>query len=260
MDLRRFDREVDAATLVAALRENGAAVVERLVEDAVADRVAAEFRPMLDAVGTRPQNDFNGYSTLRVNSVLAFSPTSAELIGHARVLEVADAILLPHCITYRIGSNTGIEILPGEKNQVLHRDDDIYPMRMPGVEWQVNVMWSLTDFTAENGATRVVLGSHAWRDYHPLRDMDAIQSPMPKGSALFYLGSVFHGGGANRSNAPRLGLINTYALGWLRQEVNQYLAVPREVAMSYPPAIRRLLGYQPHGRYLGFLPRDLIAR
>lgn len=88
---------------------------------------------------------------------------------------------------------------------------------------------------------------------------DVALSVMPKGSALFYLGSVWHGGGANRSAKPRMGLINTYALGWLRQEVNQFVAVPRDVAMAYPPIIRRLLGYQNYGRALGNLPPDLIA-
>ena len=149
MTLRCFDPDTETGTLVGALREDGAIIVRHLASDAIMDRVAAEFRPMLDTVGTRSQNDFNGYTTLRIGSVLAYSPTSAELIGHPCVLAVMDAILLPHCLTYRIGSNTGIEIHPGENAQVLHRDDDIYPMRMPGMEWQADVMWSLDVSTPE---------------------------------------------------------------------------------------------------------------
>jgi ectoine hydroxylase-related dioxygenase (phytanoyl-CoA dioxygenase family) len=115
-------------------------------------------------------------------------------------------------------------------------------------------MWALDDFTLENGATRVILGSHAWKNMERPEDHPPVQAVMPRGSALFYLGSVWHGGGANRSNAPRMGLINTYSLGWLRQEVNHYLYVPYETAMTYPPAIRRLMGYQKHGRGLGWMP------
>lgn len=79
---------------------------------------------------------------------------------------------------------------------------------------------------------------------------------MPKGSALLYLGSLWHNGGANRSNKPRMGLVNTYALGWLRQEENQYLTVPREIADSYPERVRRHMGYESHGLILGVYPGD----
>ena len=171
-------------------------------------------------------------------------------------MSVIDEVLLPFCENYRIGSTTGIEILPGESAQVLHRDDSIYPMRMPGMEWQVGVMWALTDFTVENGATQVVPGSHRWMSERPAQPHEIVQMDMQKGSVLLYLGSTLHGGGENRTNQPRMGLINTYSLGWLRQEVNQYLTIPRDVAMSYPQHIQRLLGYQAHGLFLGKYPDD----
>jgi len=91
-------------------------------------------------------------------------------------------------------------------------DDSIYPMRIPGVEWQVDVMWALDDFTVENGATRVVPRSHVWQSPSQRAEGTVAQAVMPKGSALIYLGSVLHGSGANRTDRPRMGLINTYAL------------------------------------------------
>jgi ectoine hydroxylase-related dioxygenase (phytanoyl-CoA dioxygenase family) len=117
-------------------------------------------------------------------------------------------------------------------------------------------MWALDDFTAENGATRIVPGSHDLRAVDSVEETDVEQAVMPRGSVLFYLGSTIHGGGANKADAPRSGLITTYSLGWLRQEENQYLTVPREIAESYPDPIRRLMGYQAHGRYLGVYPGD----
>ena len=150
--------------------------------------------------------------------------------------------------TYQIGSMSAIEILPGETAQALHRDDSLYPIENPGMELEIGVMWALDDFTAENGGTRVVLGSHRFiRSWH-LPDVSNWESAvMPKGSALFYMGSTWHGGGANQSNTPRAGLINTYSLGWLRQESNQYLHHPPEVAARFEPRLRTLLGYTPHG-------------
>jgi len=124
------------------------------------------------------------------------------------------------------------------------------------MEWQISTNWAVDDFTEENGATHVVPGSHLWKELRDPEEMGQIRAVMPQGSVLFYLGSVLHGGGANRSERPRIGLVNTYSLGWLRQEENQYLTIPREVAESYPEPIRRLMGYQGHGRLLGWYPNN----
>jgi ectoine hydroxylase-related dioxygenase (phytanoyl-CoA dioxygenase family) len=254
MSISSFDPSDRLEDVVAALRRDGAVILRDLPTPRLTDAVAAELRPYFDAEGTSSQSDFNGYKTLRIMGILARSPSSAQLIGHPRLMEIADAILLPHCINYRIGSTTGIEIWPGEDPQLLHRDDGIYPIRVPGIEWQISTNWALTDFTLENGATRVIPGSHQWKEPRPPAEDDVVQAAMPAGSVLVYLGSVLHGGGANHSNRPRMGLVNTYSLGWLRQEENQYLTIPREVADELPPHIRRLMGYQGHGRLLGWYP------
>ena len=251
----RFTREDEGRDIADALHRTGAAIVENCISDVLADKVAAELRPHFDRYGHEYYADFEGYKTLRLSEILARSRASADLIGEPFTLRIVDEILLPHCINYRIGSCTGIEILPGEAAQVLHRDDGIYPIGIQGMELQVSAMWALDDFTRENGATHVVPGSHQG----PARSAGgraehSVQAMMCKGSALLYLGSVLHGGGANCTDAPRMGLINTYALGWLRQEENHYLAIPREVADSYPERIRKLMGYAPHGPILGSYP------
>lgn len=254
MSISSFIPSDPVETVVTALRRDGAVILLDLLAPDVIDAVAAELRPYFDAEGTSSQSDFNGYKTLRVMGILARSPSAAALIGDPRLLEVADAILLPHCISYRIGSTTGIEIWPGEAPQFLHRDDGIYPVRVPGMEWQISSNWALTDFTLENGATRVIPGSHRWNEPRQPSEADVVQAVMKKGSVLVYLGSVLHGGGANATNRPRMGLVNTYSLGWLRQEENQYLTIPRKVADGLPENVRRLMGYQGHGRLLGWYP------
>ena len=235
---------------------DGGVIIKDQVNHALIDEVVRELRPHFDDQGNRFQNDFNGYKTLRLSGILGLSRTSAELIAHPLVMEVADAVLRPHCASYRIGSCTAIEIQPGEAAQVLHRDDSFYPIRIPNVEFQISAMWALDDFTSENGATQVVVGSHGQPEVSSVGDSDRVQAVMPKGSVLFYLGSTLHGGGANRTHSSRSGLINTYSLGWLRQEENHYLTIPREIADSYPEHIRRLMGYQSHGPNLGVYPGD----
>lgn len=258
MSLQTLESDTDLETTSQALIREGAVIVKALAPIALISRIASELAPQYTAEGDKFHNDFNGYRTRRLGAVLGFAPSTAELIAHPMVVGVAERVLGQHCACVRIGSTTAIEIHPGEGHQALHQDDDFYPLRFPGVEFQIGAMWALDDFTTENGATRVLPGSH-WTGPNPDIDVTAtqpVQAVMPAGSLLLYFGSTWHGGGANNSTRPRSGLINTYALGWLRQEENQYLSVPRTTADQYPEAIRRLMGYQSHGPYLGVYPDD----
>ena len=239
MPLTYLDRTDDAETVAGALRRDGAVVVSDLVEHKLVDTVVAELREPLDLSGLNTRSDFNGDRTLRCSNVLSAAPSAAALVDHDMVVGVANEILLPHCATYQVGSLTAIEILPGEAAQALHRDDSLYPVEISGLELQIGVMWALNDFTEENGGTRVIPGSHRFlRSWHLPNVSDWVSAEMPKGSALFYLGSTWHGGGANQSNRPRTGLINTYSLGWLRQESNQYLMTPPEIASRFGERLR----------------------
>jgi ectoine hydroxylase-related dioxygenase (phytanoyl-CoA dioxygenase family) len=250
MSLQYFKADAKDQDVIAALERDGACVVLEQAEAELVDAVNADFRAPFDKLGRFDENDFNGYKTLRIGGILGISRAAAKLVEHPRVMAAADAVLLPNCSNYRIGSLTGIEILPGEDDQVLHLDDSMYPLRLPDTQLQISAMWALDDFTAENGATRVVLGSHkkpppASADMEDI-DGEILQAVMPRGSLLLYLGTTVHGGAANRSTASRAGLVNTYALGWLRQEENQYLNVPREIAMTHSTTIQRLMGYCCH--------------
>lgn len=248
MPMAYLDRTADATTVAAVLRREGVVAVGRLVEPALVDTVAAELRPQLDAEGLRSRSAFNGDLTRRYGGVLATAPSAATLVDHDLVIAVANEILLPHAATYRISSLTAIEILPGETAQALHRDDTVYPIDIAGMELVIGVMWSLSDFTREKGGTRVIPSSHRYLRAWHLPDVSRWEAAeLPKGSALFYLGSMWHGGGANKSNAPRLGLVNSYCLGWLRPEVNQYLTTPPELAARYGARLRALLGFMAHG-------------
>ena len=246
----------DPKNVADTLLEDGGVIVENAAPTDLLDQILADFRTPFDDQGHKFSNDFNGYKTLRLGGILGLSRAAADLIAHPLVLGVADKVLKRHCTSYRVGSSTAIEILPGEKAQVLHRDDDFYPIRIPGVDFQISAMWALTDFTRENGATRVAPRSNDLRDIDGISDDQITQATMPRGSVLFYLGATVHAGGENRSDTARTGLITTYSLGWLRQEENHYLTLPRDVVDSYPDPIRRLIGYQSHGPYLGVWPGD----
>jgi len=272
MALQRFGPTASPADVAAATLRDGAAIVEALVAGSLVDTIAAELRDNLDAFGYRSKRDFSGHNTNRCHHVIQESPSSVDLISHDMVMGVADEILLPHCESYQINSITAIEVCESQNVQNLHRDDCVFPLQLPGLETLVACMWSLTDFSDENGATHVVPGSHRHIAMDATIDLSRReQATMPKGSALFYLGSTLHGAGANLSKESRLGLINGYSLGWLRQEANQYLNVPMDIARNLDDRMRCLLGYTTHdkrgdrlGKYYGtdtsFIDKDNYAQ
>ncbi|MHB1540313.1 MAG: phytanoyl-CoA dioxygenase family protein [Steroidobacteraceae bacterium] len=232
------------------LRASGYVIFERLLPDATVERLNAELDPWFSAT-PRCQGDFYGWSTTRFGSVLLKSPASHALALHPVILSLLDAVLGPHCDWYQLNLTQAVRLHPGERRQVPHRDEEMWPCPKSGIEYLVNVMWALSDFTARNGATVLWPRSHFARLSRELDLAQATVAAMPRGSALVYLGSLTHCAGANRSDRPRTGLILSYCLGWLKQYENAFLSYPPAVARQFPPALRDLLGYRIHRPNLG---------
>jgi phytanoyl-CoA dioxygenase PhyH len=239
--------------VVAALGSDGAVVVDDVVSGALLDQIETELRPFLDVTPTGP-DDFSGGLTRRTGALIARSPSCRELVLHPLALGTAQSFL-GHATNIQLHLTQAIAIGPGETAQPIHRDQwafDFFPFPQ-GYEVQCNTMWALTDFTEENGATRVVLGSSLAEDKLRFEQDDTQPATMTRGSVLFYSGSVYHGGGANRSTDTRVGLNITYNVAWLRQEENQYLSVPRDVAETLPTELLRLMGYERGAYALGYI-------
>lgn len=232
------------------LRAHGYLILEGLAPLAAIDTVAAELEHHF-ARTPRCEGDFYGWRTTRFGALLAKSRAGHALVLHPRILALMDAILGPHCDRYQLNLGQAVRIHPGERAQVPHRDEEMWPGPKGRMEYMVNVMWALDEFTKANGATRLWPRSQFAPLDRAIREEDAVTVEMPRGSALVFLGSVTHGGGANRSAATRTGLIFSYALGWLRQSENQYLACPPEIARSFPERLRDLIGYRIHRPNLG---------
>ena len=254
-DIQTIDRDTSADHAVEILERDGAVIYENLLDAEVMDRIQGEFDDYL-ARASNGEGDFWGFNTKRFGALVAKSRTFAEQCApHPTLLGVMDRILLPRCERYHLHVTMMTHIGPGETPQILHRDDGLLPFVHPGPQAIVNTMWALTDFTVENGATSVILGSHQWDDERIPQESDHVsQAVMPKGSCMIYVGSVWHGGSANTTeNEWRSGLISGYSLGWLRQEENQYLAVPPHVAKDLPEHVQHLIGYRIHGGFLGWV-------
>jgi ectoine hydroxylase-related dioxygenase (phytanoyl-CoA dioxygenase family) len=237
-------------TALDLLRSNGYVIFDRLLPESTVERVCSELEPWFEAT-PRCQGDFYGWNTTRFGSVLLKSETSHALALHELMLPIMDAVLGPHCDWYQLNLTQAVRIHPGQRQQVPHRDEEMWPCPKSGVEYVINVMWALSDFTTENGATMLWPRSQFDPLSRHIDPADAVVAEMPRGSALVYLGSVTHCGGANRSVLPRTGLILSYCLGWLKQYENAFLSYPPQVARQFPRALRELIGYRIHRPNLG---------
>lgn len=310
--LTTFEPDTPAAEIATTLRADGGVIIKNLVSEELMDKVYGEVnRNTTDAQQKTGGGNLWPDGNRTVGALGAVSPTYTEnLLLHPKVLEVADAILLPkrpmapnagrpsddkkmkkkeqkeekksqdpyesplsnvvkneagerqavnlttdsttgpNCHHYNLGAGVMLEVHRGSKNQILHRERAIYQpyigklTEMP--EFIVSVNWSGTDFTLENGATRVVPGSHQWPEERIAQEEEIAQAVMPKGSALIWLSRTLHGAAANhtKSDQGRTAFFGSYVIDWLTPEENQYLAVPPEVAQKLSPRAQQILGYR----------------
>ncbi len=254
MPLRHFSVTDSCESIVAELRNNGVAVIDRLIDDAVLDALGGEIQPHIDAEPVGGGAFFGG-AMKRVKEVAARAPSAADIFCHPVLTTLADAILLENCKSYRVQILIVLDVCHGGQLQPLHRDIGVYEPYLnhePGAK-EILLSWivALTDFTEDNGATRVVPGSQRWTRERVATDRDIAIAAMRRGSALVFLGSVLHGAGVNTTARPRTGVVSGYAVGWLRQEENQYLSCPPDAAMRLSKQAQQLLGYRAHTPILG---------
>ncbi|NND73840.1 MAG: phytanoyl-CoA dioxygenase family protein [Ilumatobacter sp.] len=258
MDVTHLPATADDQTIHDVLLRDGAVIVDELASTDVIDSIAAEMQPFIDATPWGG-DDFTGRTTRRTGALVARSVASHQLVQHATILGVA-ARLLHRAKSYQLHLTQTIAIGPGSPAQAIHRDEWAFDFFEFPADYHVqcNTIWAMTDFSERNGATRLIPGSQADpSSFHRGRDDDGADETVPaemaKGSCLLYTGKVYHGGGANESDDTRTGLNITYNVGWLRQEENQYLSVPPDVAATLPDDLLRLMGYRIGAYALGYI-------
>jgi ectoine hydroxylase-related dioxygenase (phytanoyl-CoA dioxygenase family) len=234
----------------AALARDGWCVLGRAVEP---DLIAGINTNLDDRFAVTPvsQGVFYGERTKRFGSLLTRAPATEKLVMHPAILNVVGPMLLPWCERFALNLTQAIEIHPGALPQLPHRDQDMWQGPKGTLEYLVNVMWPLTPFTRENGGTRLWGGSHFDQDVAVLAEEDSIVPTLSPGDALIFLGSTLHGGGGNRTAAPRRGIVISYSLGWLKPFELQWLVYPPAVARHFSPELASMVGYAQHRPNLG---------
>ena len=249
--------------IASALDQEGVVIVTGLLEKARRDAVRSELAPFMAksrVLDEDDPNDFFPAKTRRMSALVAHSDTTGELILDSHTQGLCDRILLPNGeFGHQLHITAALEIGPGARSQVLHRDHEsfsFFPDPKPNIV--LAAMWAITDFRADNGATLVVPRSHTWEKARQPKDTEIYPAEMPAGSVMFWLGGTLHGAGANVSNEWRYGIALGYSVGWIRQEENIYLDVPPERATQLSPELRKAIGYTTY-RALGFSARGDVG-
>jgi ectoine hydroxylase-related dioxygenase (phytanoyl-CoA dioxygenase family) len=250
--------ELEDAAVARALREiedRGYTILEGVIGDDLIESLEENLLRIECERGITPaQNEFEGRETVRLYNLLAHGPPFSEVPIHPSLLPVVEGVLDKGCLVSTLSS---ITIRSGETPQPIHADDQLIGLARPHPPIVCNSMWALTDFTEENGATRIVPGSHLASENpeYGRTDIDSIPAEMKRGSILVWNGSLWHGGGANRTDSPRVGLAMNYCAGFIRQQENQQLGIPRAVAEKFPKRLQRLIGYGIYRNLIGHIDK-----
>ena len=208
------------------------------------------------------KTSFEGFKTVRINNLLTYDDLFWEVPLHENVLPVVERVLDRECL---LSSFCSLVLGPGQEAQPIHEDTQLIPLPRPHIPITVNAIWALSDFRDDNGATRIVPGSHKY-DSSPEygKDYDAVTATMPAGSVMLFDSALWHGGGANNSDARRFAFSCAYCWGWMRQQENLQLGIPRETAKRFPRRLQELCGYSVYKGQFGHIdnhdPIELLGR
>jgi ectoine hydroxylase-related dioxygenase (phytanoyl-CoA dioxygenase family) len=233
----------------------GYTIIPDVIDTDLVDAIATELDRLETELGVGVcSNAFEGYATVRIYNLLVHGEVFTRIPVHPGVLPVVDRVLDPGCL---ISSLSSIAIGPGERAQPIHADDQLIPLDKPHRPIVCNTMWAITDFTADNGATRLVPGSHlADHDPNPFDDHDTVAAEMTRGSVLVWNGSLWHGGGANSTDERRVGIAMNYCAGFIRQQENQQLGVPASLVATFPKRLQTLVGYGVYNGLVGHIDKQ----
>ena len=273
--LRRIEHvaaEAPLEEMVALYERDRVLVIDELADAEMLRELRAELEfPLAATPRSAREDDFMGLKTQRLSSLVAHIPTCRPWVAHPLILKLMERIVGKKG-NIQLNATQILVLHPGERKQRLHRDLWVWKdlQLSPAVEYEVNCMWALSDFTVENGATHIVpdsfdlpdptniddgieLEDGRLPDGRALSDLDTLQTVMTAGSVCLWSGAVYHGGGENGSDSPRMGMTLSYTPVGLRQEENQFLVVPPEVARELPEPLQKLLGYELGNYALGFV-------
>jgi ectoine hydroxylase-related dioxygenase (phytanoyl-CoA dioxygenase family) len=246
--------EQSASKYLEQIHTEGYCILERVIEDNLIDEISESLERLEKELNIRPSDNlFEGARTTRIYNLLAHGKTFEKIPVHPKVLPIVEGVLGKGLL---ISSLSSIAIGPDESAQPIHSDDQLIPIEKPHAPIICNTMWAITDFTEENGATRLVPKTHlADHSPDPLGNYESIAAEMPRGSVLVWVGSLWHGGGANKTNKRRVGIAMNYCAGFIRQQENQQLGIDLETIKQFDPELKELIGLSIYNGLIGHIDK-----
>jgi ectoine hydroxylase-related dioxygenase (phytanoyl-CoA dioxygenase family) len=245
------------------IRDHGFTVIERAADpDLVKALKQALERTEREHDLGYAKTSFEGLKTLRINNLLIYDDIFWQVPLHENVLPIVERMLDQECL---LSSFCSLVLGPGQEAQPIHEDTQLIPLPRPHIPITINAIWALSDFNADNGATRIVPGSHKYdRSPEYGRHYDSVTATMPAGSVMLFDSALWHGGGANTSDNRRFAFSCAYCWGWMRQQENLQLGIPRETAERFPRRLQELCGYSVYKGQFGHIdnhdPIELLGR
>jgi ectoine hydroxylase-related dioxygenase (phytanoyl-CoA dioxygenase family) len=253
----------DHETILQQLQEQGYALIPDFLNAAQLRKVRKHFNCMLGA--HKGRNNFEGNLTERIYTLVARHRLFQDIVEDARIMALCDALLMPN---YLLTASQAIVIGPGETPQPWHTDDSFYPIPRPRPMVSLSTIVAVDAFTAHNGGTELIPGSHLWDDdkvagYYHSGDVESdpqfagklagmgIPLEMAAGTCVVFAGTLLHRGGANSSSGKRRAFSNQYCQPWARPQENFFLAIPPQEVARMTPKIQSLLGYSIHPPFMG---------
>lgn len=242
---RLISSEADRADMAEAathLAEHGYAVLPGMLDAKALEAARAALDPINEA-NRWGVYEFEGQRTKRVYSLLSLSRDFDFMAADRRMIALIESHFGESPV---ISAAQGMTLFGGQTAQPLHRDDGHYAAPRPRPPFVVSCIWALDDFTARNGATMYVPGSHTDPgDTAPATP--PAQAIVPAGSVFVYDGALWHGGGEAQGDSRRRAVNMIYCRPWLRQQENWIVTTPPEEAKDLPKIMQRLFGYWIYG-------------
>ena len=246
------------------IRDDGYTVIERAAGPDLVERLKQTLERIEREHHLGPaRTSFEGFKTVRINNLLTYDDFFWEVPLHETVLPVVERVLDKECL---LSSFCSLVLGPGQEAQPIHEDTQLIPLPRPHIPITLNAIWALSDFTgtttAPRGSSRAATNIASSPEYG--KDYDAVTATMPAGSVMLFDSALWHGGGANDSDARRFAFSCAYCWGWMRQQENLQLGIPHEIARRFPRRLQELCGYSVYKGQFGHIdnhdPIELLGR